>query len=242
MQTLFGVRHDYPPYENVPAMQLMVATIPRSGSTAFCNDLWNTGVLGAPMEYLNLNWIGRHGRWKAALNDLRAYWTKIQHVRTSPNGVFSYKLFVQNYFTLLKRCPELLPCLAPTHVVYLIRNDIVAQAVSYARAIRSKQWFHNEYRRVDIEYDRTMIDHARTLIINQRTQWERVFSATAAEVLRVSYEDYVANKAEVVERVVRYVCGPTERAGNLGLGNISVQRDLASNEWIERYNREELEC
>src|ERR1700753_662009 len=114
MNARFGDRYDYPPIEGSPRLQLMIASIPRSGSTAFCNDLWNTGVLGAPMEYLNLKWLGQQGRWGKEIGDLLEYWRTLQTIRTSPNGVFSYKMFVGNYFSVLKCCPELLPSLAPT--------------------------------------------------------------------------------------------------------------------------------
>jgi trehalose 2-sulfotransferase len=34
-------------------LSYMIATVPRSGSTYFAIQMWRTGVLGAPMEYLN---------------------------------------------------------------------------------------------------------------------------------------------------------------------------------------------
>ncbi|UXA61015.1 DUF6065 family protein [Xanthomonas prunicola] len=37
-----------------PRLKVMVAAIPRSGSTYFCLDLWRSGAFGAPAEYLNL--------------------------------------------------------------------------------------------------------------------------------------------------------------------------------------------
>src|SRR5262249_9964919 len=162
---------DYPRYEHAPKFQLMIATVPRSGSTAFCNDLWNTGVLGAPMEYLNFRWIERHGRWGAPIGDVREYWRQRRGVRTSPNGVFSYKMLVPNYFALRKRCPSLLTWLAPTHVVVLTRNDLLAQAVSYAKAIGSQQWFNYGRRIRELRYDRVLIENARKLIVEQRAQW-----------------------------------------------------------------------
>jgi len=238
MNARFGDQYDYPPIEGSPRLQLMIASIPRSGSTAFCNDLWNTGALGAPTEYLNLKWLEKQGRWGSETRDLLEYWRALQTVRTSPNGVFSYKMFVSNYFSVLERCPALLPLLAPTHVVYLSRNDLVAQAVSYARAIKSQQWFNSGSHRIMPEYDKALIDDARRLILKQAQQWERIFSLTEADVLRVSYEEYLVDRSGTVGRVMQYVCGTSETSGELGLPNIDIQRDISSYEWVERYNEE----
>jgi trehalose 2-sulfotransferase len=194
--------------------------------------------LGAPMEYLNLRWIEHQGRWTRELSDLTRYWRTLQTLRTSPNGVFSYKMFVSNYFTVQDRCPALLASLAPTHVVFLTRNDIVAQAVSYARAIKSQHWFNHGGYRVRLEYDRSSIERALAMAVNQQLRWERIFALTEADVLRVSYEEYLEDRAGTVAKVIRYVCGPGEAGSDMGLPNIELQRDISSYEWIERYNTE----
>jgi trehalose 2-sulfotransferase len=236
MSSLFGEQYDYPCNDRTPRTQLMIASIPRSGSTAFCNDLWNTGVLGAPMEYLNLKWVERNGRWRDKLGDLAEYWRAVQSVRTSPNGIFSYKMFAPNYFTVLERCPEFLPTLVPTHIVFFTRDDAIAQAVSYAKAIETQQWFHGT-ERTEPEYDRQLVDNALEKIVDQKRQWEKIFELTGAQqrVLRISYEDYLLDKEAVLAKVMRFVLGSGEGRQTLGMPSIDVQRDISSFRWIGRY-------
>jgi len=69
---------DFDKYIDDPKIQLMIAATPRSGSTAFCLELWKTGLLGAPLEYANLNIIRKVPRWhslrkKALLSDNLIY-------------------------------------------------------------------------------------------------------------------------------------------------------------------------
>src|SRR5262245_60646267 len=40
-------------HEGPPRLVYIVAATPRSGSTLLCRELWSTGLLGAPYEYLN---------------------------------------------------------------------------------------------------------------------------------------------------------------------------------------------
>jgi LPS sulfotransferase NodH len=235
MSSLFSEQYDYSHKKSAPRVQLMIASIPRSGSTAFCNDLWNTGLLGAPMEYLNLKWLENNGRWRKELRELTEYWRTVQSVRTSSNGVFSYKMFVPNYFTVLERCPTLLPSLTPTHIVYFTRRDSIAQAISYAKAIKSQQWF-NGVHHPEIQYDKKLIDDALTKIADHRRQWEMLFELTDAEqVLRISYEDYLLDKEAILLEVMRFSLGSVEGRREVGIPTIDVQRDISNFQWIERY-------
>lgn len=235
MSSLFSEQYDYPCTVVRPRVQLMIASVPRSGSTAFCNDLWNTGILGAPMEYLNLKWVEQNGRWREDLTDLMEYWRKVQSVRTSPNGLFSYKMFVPNYFSMLERRPALLESLTPTHVVYFTRTDVVAQAVSYARAIETQHWF-NGAQHTDLEYDKKLIDDALAKIVEQKSQWEKLFERTGAtDILRLSYEDYLRDSQGVIRDVIRFTLGSDEGRQDLGIPPIDIQRDISSFQWAERY-------
>src|SRR3954466_5530762 len=99
---LYSASHDFPRREEGPSNTFMLATIPRSGSTYFAIRLWQTGALGAPMEYLNFPILGRLlKRLRVDLPmDARSvlkYWKAVKALRTSPNGVFGYKMFMNNY-------------------------------------------------------------------------------------------------------------------------------------------------
>jgi hypothetical protein len=84
---LYCEEYDFQSRLAPPATELMVAATPRSGSTAFCLELWRTGVLGAPLEYANFELLGRIQRWKTAHERVTQYWRELQGLRTSTNGV-----------------------------------------------------------------------------------------------------------------------------------------------------------
>jgi LPS sulfotransferase NodH len=102
----------------------MIAAVPRSGSTLLCTTLWESGVLGAPLEYLNFGFMTHVPRWSRALCRPTEYWEELQKVRTSPNGVFSYKMFSSNYKRIGELSQDLLARIAPTHVVYITRANL----------------------------------------------------------------------------------------------------------------------
>ena len=46
---------DFPRRTASPERTYLIATVPRTGSTWFSHLLWQTGCLGAPLEYLNFD-------------------------------------------------------------------------------------------------------------------------------------------------------------------------------------------
>jgi LPS sulfotransferase NodH len=218
-----------------PTTQLMVATVPRSGSTAICLDLWRTGLLGAPLEYTNLDLMNQNPRWKKFLRHEVQFWRELQRVRTSPNGVFSYKFFVQAYVEILKKKPKLLPRISPTHVVYFTREDKLAQAVSYSRAIQSGAWFANAPPRHSCQYDEAHIQDCLEQISRQERSWEYVFCITDTRPLSVSYEKFMSAPGSVVQTILEYVVPGSVIREPLDIPKIEIQRDAVSDDWKQRF-------
>jgi LPS sulfotransferase NodH len=97
---MYTDRFDFQSWSGPPTKQLMIASVPRSGSTAFCLALWRTHLLGAPLEYLNFQLMAGESRWTKLLHYERKFWRELRRTRTDPNGVFSYKFFIQNYMKI----------------------------------------------------------------------------------------------------------------------------------------------
>ncbi len=232
---LYTSRFDFPSRRAWPTIQLMVATVPRSGSTAFCLELWRTGLLGAPLEYANLKMMNHDVRWKAALRRESDYWRLLQRARTGPNGVFSYKFFVQGYVEILKEKPKLLHRISPTHVIYLTREDKLAQAVSYSRAIRSGAWFANVPIRKPCEYDGAHIRECLDALSVQEQSWEHVFDMTSANPLRVTYEGFLASPRSTVQAALEYVVPGSPPGDPLQIPPLEIQRDMISDDWKHRF-------
>lgn len=232
---LYTRRFDFPYRHARPTIQLMIATLPRSGSTAFCLELWRTGLLGAPLEYTNLKFMDQDPRWKRLLRRDSEFWQTLQRLRTGPNGVFSYKFFVQSYISILQQKPKLLGCISPTHVVYLVREDKLAQAISYSRAIRSGAWFANVSARKPCEYDQGHIRECVDKISRQEQSWEHVFKITGVNPLRVTYEGFLASPGSAVQAVLNFVVPGSVMGPSLQVPDIEIQRDAESDDWKQRF-------
>jgi trehalose 2-sulfotransferase len=236
---LFTRRFDFPLRHGRPAKQLMIAAVPRAGSTAFCLDLWRTGLLGAPLEYANLYLMNQipDARWKKLLRREPVFWRELQRVRTAPNGVFSYKFLVQAYVEILRQKPKLLPFISATHVVYLTRCDKLAQAISYSRAIRTGDWYAkvNGSAQAQCEYSEAHIQDCLNEISRQEMAWQQVFDITDTQPLRVSYEDFLTAPAAVVQRVLDYVVPGENVHRFLQIPGLEVQRDSVSHDWKQRF-------
>src|SRR5215831_8187977 len=96
MSGFSSVRYDFA-RSTEPDRAYIVASSYRSGSTHLCRCLWETGVMGAPWEYLNFE------------NEMRAMWgrlgakgpadylAKLLAHRTSSNGVFGMKAHFHHF-------------------------------------------------------------------------------------------------------------------------------------------------
>ena len=216
---------------------LMVATLPRSGSTYFCIRLWQTGVLGAPMEYPNFRAMGKLFA-RLGASDWSDYWSKVKHSRTGPNGVYGYKLFMSDMMEIGRNHPPLLKELAADHVVYLTRENIVDQALSYARAIKTRSWFRGTIEYAEPTYHQDDIIKAVKTIKRQHVFWENVFSLTNANVYRTTYERFLQDPESIIEDITRTAGVEVSESSRLDIPVLGVQRDELTEEWRERFLNE----
>lgn len=236
---LYSQLCDFPLRDSEPRLQYMLATIPRSGSSFFAIELWRTGVLGAPMEYLNPIYINMLvKRCGCKEGDVLAYWDWVKHHRTSPNGVFGFKAFTISYTRMSNVHPEWLSEITPQKVVFLTRLDLVEQAVSYSKAIRSNLWFAGAPGGKPAEYDREHITSCLDSLHFQLEFWSQLFDLTRTEVCCVHYEDLLNNLRGTVTRVADFIGVPPNPRRVIGPPLIKIQRDMESSEWVRRYQGE----
>lgn len=236
VSSLYLAPYDFPRRDPIPKKSYALAAIPRTGSTLLAMELWRTGVLGAPMEYLNFRGVRRMRQRFAG--DITRYWREVQSLRTSPNGVFGVKMFIQNYQDIGRQHPSLLPELAFDDMLYLNRRDKVAQAISYFRAIQTRAWFAGAKLHREPEYDFDGIARCETLIRHQEAAWDQLFKLTDSQPLRLYYEDLVADAAAVVEQVMRQLDVPVAGKEPLDLPPLDRQADSLSEGWRRRYEND----
>ena len=94
-------QHDFP----VRELQKKVAIIstPRCGSSMFCDILRKTGVIGTPLEWVNMRYLGAYSKYFELNNiDMSQYLDFIYRKTTSPNGIFAINFHIEQYVEMLK--------------------------------------------------------------------------------------------------------------------------------------------
>jgi LPS sulfotransferase NodH len=242
---MYDKEMDFPTRHLPPTRRYILATVPRSGSTLCSIRLWQSGQLGSPLEYLNFQMAaGVFGRFGYALGDdgrpkgvaqLSTYWKNLQQLRTSPNGVFGYKLFICNLTCLANRYSEFLSTISPTHVVYLTRMDLLGQAISYYRAHTSKAWFGGVRITQSPDYDFKRIQSCLISICTQMAVWEQLFKRWEVTPLRIYYEQLCHHPRQVVVSIKDHMSVTHDPSAMLSLPLIIRQADHKTGEWRARF-------
>jgi LPS sulfotransferase NodH len=186
----------------------IIASAPQAGGAFLCAQLWKTGALGAPSEYLAYPGGRLGGKMAKRLHasSHADYIAKVIAHRTSRNGVFGVKALFKDFQQTLDRVPEALSLLSPVSYIYLERRDRLAHAVDVARAMQANQQaFVRGQRAAPLRYDRDLISKCLGLLERERLGWTRWFESRGVEPLVVAYEDFAADKAGVVRRVVEFL-------------------------------------
>lgn len=221
----------------------IIASSARSGSNFLSWQLWNSGVLGAPCEYLNPNF-----EMHMMMNRLKAsspadYLAKLLVCRTSSNGIFGLKAHFHNFEAFLKDYPAFLERLAPVSFIYISREDKVAQAVSMAKAYQTAAWTSTmKGNQGASRYDRALIAKCLKEIEQQETNWLTWFEAQHVEPFKVTYEELSADTASVVADIVAFLDAQDDKPEEIIVPAGEKQGDQTNVEWIERFKHEAAEA
>jgi len=221
---------------------LLIAMVPRTGSTALCSLLEATGVLGIPREYLNPRGPLKPWARRLAASDLREYLEALRRQQSTANGVFALKTLYHDLEPLLERAP-VAELLSTATFVYLTREDLVAQAISNYIAESSGVWHRDPSGELfrsrgggdpDPPYDEAKILAERDALAHQQADWERFFSERSIEPLRITYERFVADANATVAAIAGHA--GVEWAGELALEGAATAKlaDDRSERWAER--------
>jgi LPS sulfotransferase NodH len=121
--------------------------------------------------------------------------------------------------------------------VWVRREDVVAQAVSWAKAAQTGQWASFQPVQAEPEFDFDYIDGLYHLARVHDAAWARWFAAHGVEPIRVVYEELAADPAAVTEDVLaRLGLEPTPDGGPAPM-ELSRQADAVNLDWAARYRR-----
>ena len=218
----------------------IVASSYRSGSNYFCWELWRTGVLGAPVEFLN-----PYDALPVLMNRFKVsspadYVTKLVERRSSKNGVFGLKTYSHHFEVFLKQYPQLLEALAPVTFIHINRRNTLAQAVSMAKALQTDFWTSRiESERPPLQYDRELIAKCLEEVEQQELKWPRWFEARGIEPFHVVYEDLIADTPKVIRSIVELLGVADDEPDDVLVPPTKRQGDGTNRDWIERFESEE---
>lgn len=188
--------------------------------------------MGAPLEYLNLpHPSGIYDR--LGNGDAVSYWTELQRRRSSPNGVFGFKMFFSDYARIAHIYPKILPLIQPDHVIFLVRKDKVAQAVSHAKATLSDAWFHED----DVEpgpahYNFALINEFYEEAVRQHQAWNSLFTLTDCQPLTIYYEDIIDDAQQAITNIARKIgVTTTSQTPIKNILRIKRQSDEINTQW-----------
>lgn len=220
----------------------IVASSYRSGSNFLCQELWRTGVLGSPVEFLN-----PYDALPALMNRFKAsspsdYITKLIAHRSSKNGVFGLKTHSHHFEVFLKQYPQLLETLAPVTFIHINRRNKLAQAVSMAKALQTDFWTSRiESERPPAQYDRELIAKCLEEVEAQELKWPQWFAAHNVRPFQVLYEDLIADASKVVRGIIELLGVQDDEPEEVHVPPMRRQGDGTNREWIERFRREARE-
>lgn len=214
LQTLFSPFDANVQIEKCANTYYMIAMTPRSGSSYLSDLLSNTKLVGRPGEFLPYEHI------EIALNNLGKKHPSIQEHftwvvnQTKTNGIFGQKASYYQFRPFLNwNGTNVFDVLFPnTRYIYLIRRNIVKQAISLYIAT-STNLFHTNVdidnesieKRKQIEYNEEQIYFWIKHIYDQEIEWEKYFEKNSLSFLKFFYEDMINDIKWSLESILGFI-------------------------------------
>ena len=214
-------------------LRYMVASTPRSGSSYLCQLLWETGRMGAPLEYFNFQ------AWMPAMTSrlqvmrLTEYVDRLFQLRVSPNGVFGFKAHTEHMQFL--KLANLWPVLKPDAIVRICRKDKIAQAVSLVIANETGVFSSLDGQQSACRYDRQKIANMLRYIEHCDAYWDHMLSDTQMPVKIVWYEQLREHGQEIVSDVTRFLGVENAPSRPVSLPAFSRQASNINDDWVNRF-------
>ena len=230
-----------PEHPTAPTSSYLICSGQRSGTWLLSGLLDGTGVAGHPHEYFEAGTEGpNRRRWHADSFD--EYLACVLAVGTTGNGVFAASVMWPSFAGLLDRIKgagegdlaaleRIFPHL---RFVFLRREDVVAQAVSWSRAAQTGYYHHWDSLRGEARFDPEQIDALVEEASANVASWRQWFAENDVEPLAVRFEDLVEQKQATALLVLSYL-GLELPDGVEVAERTAPASDDASSHWAERY-------
>jgi len=245
IETGYEGKFDFPRRVEPPEQSYLIATVPRTGSTWFSHLLWQTGCLGAPLEYLNFDPSGPYYFAANSASAQSQLWESVLSRRTSANGVFGVKCFPGQLEALQQSNTDLLSSVmarllgrrGESRIVFLQRRDAAAHAISYARATISGVWRKDQEDEVaQVAYSELAVKRASDWLRGQEEGWKQMFSDLGIEPLELWYEDLIHDPGITILQVSEYLGVPLIPEHRIKVPVVERQSERDAKAWADRYS------
>jgi LPS sulfotransferase NodH len=192
-------------------VRFVIAFVIRSGSTLLCHDLAANG-LGAPTEHFQT--LPEPGQTSA---------DRVRELVAAAAPVFGTKLSWEQTFVLLRALAdegEAIPTFDLRHVfgddvrvVHVVRRNKIRQALSAWRAATTEVWHvvGDDPAPSAPALERDAVVEVLAQMLAEEHLWKRYFEDTRAQVLTVTYEDYVDDRAAWIRRIAEHIGVPLDQ-------------------------------
>lgn len=215
----------------------VISYVPRSGSWLLCDLLRASGVMGVPAEYFNMHFgapqlAGNFGVTETDVVPFQEYVTALKKYRTTPNGVFGFKIEPKDLDPVVKS-RALQIHFPDSKFIYISRKDLVAQGVSYDMAKQTRQW-HASPTSQSAEFDDARVRKSIDFIAGLVAAWEAFFVKNNIEPYRVEYETLLAEPHRVCSEICRFLGVETDHVFSIERSGLEKQGNAVNEDWIRR--------
>jgi LPS sulfotransferase NodH len=136
--------------------------------------------------------------------------------------------------------PALMAALFPNiHYVWIVRQDKVSQAVSWAKAGQTDvyAWPKGEpsIPKREPAFDFEFIDQLHRLILEGETGWQSFFEACGVQPFKVVYEELVEAYEPTALRILDHLRVPYPKNLVFGERKLQKQADALNEAWVKQY-------
>lgn len=216
-----------------PTKFYAVATFARTGSNYLCEELWRTGQLGAPYEYFNYHNLMLKMIKRLGVESMQDYAQRLFEIRTSPNGVFGVKLFPEHIKFM--HLAHLMWRFQNLKFIYLERKNVLAQAISYTKAVQTSQWSNYDIAQSEASYDYNSLLTCLGRIEQARKFWENYFRENKIQPYRLTYEQFISSPDYFIKDILRQFGFEHDPAATVDVPAFKKQEHKNSSDWNERF-------
>ena len=238
----------------------LICSTPRAGSTLLCGLMASTKVAGRPESYFRKPdeqlWAGRWGSVRSSdgVFEYSEFVRGAIAAGRTDNGVFAARVMWGTLDHLVDRLGSVYPASAGgdldplnlafghTGFIYLHRDDVLAQAVSWHRAEQSNVWHQTDQEESkqpeqEPRFDFDQICKLVQTIEEHNSAWRAWFDSVGIQPHMVRYEDLDADPVGAACEILDFL-GLELPPGRLIKARHRRLADGLNAQWIDRYRSE----